>query len=97
MLGKIPVQEGTLAPTVGPQHHIVRQVHAAHKAHAQPVLGHKGQVHALVLDGQGVQAQQLFPAAVVLDVADGAAFHHLQAGDGLQQLLLTGAGNTGHA
>ena len=104
--GGLPVYKGALVLPVGLEHHVVHHVHARHQAHAQPVFGHEGQGHAHLADLGGVLAHQLLPVSVhrhvvAGDVAVGvgrvvehaARLHMLQAGDGLQQLLLPRAGD----
>ena len=86
-----------MTPAEGAEHHVVRQVHVAYQAHAKPVLRHEGQGYAHLGNAQRVLAQKLFPLSVILHIADAAGLHRLQAGNGLQQLLLSAAGDAGNA
>ena len=86
-----------MALAEGTQHHIVRQVHGANQAHAQPVFRDEGQANAQTCNGRGVLSDELLFPAIILHIADGAGLGGLQTRNGLQKLFLTAAGNTGNA
>ena len=90
--GRGTIHKGALAIPVALQQHVVGHAHAGHQTHAQTVLGHKAHGDAQVDDGLGALAQN-----VLFLIKNRALLGGDQARDGLAQLLLTAAGNTGHA
>ena len=80
---------------IASEHHIIRHIHGAHKAHADTVLRHKRKAYAQFLDRNGIHLRQILPAAVVVIEKDLSALGNLQTGDSLQKLFLAASGNTG--
>ena len=90
----LSVGDHAAARAEGAQHHVVRQIHVAHQAHAEAILRNEGEGDAHFGDLHGIFPQQLFPGTVVLDIGDASALHRLEPRNGFQQLFLPAAGNT---
>ena len=94
----LPVYKKGLALAVAAQHHVIYNIHIAHQAHAQPVLRNKGEPNP-----QLANLHWRFVAQILGNAGGGVLVQNLparkglQAGNGLQQLALAAAGNTGNA
>ena len=95
--GDLSVGKEAAALSEGAEHHVVGEIHAADKTHAETVFRDKAERDAHLRDRKRILADKLFARAVVLNVADAAALDGLKSGDGLEQLLLAAAGDASNA
>ena len=97
VLRLFPLQEETLAAAVAAEHHIVHNVHIAHKTHTQPVLRHEGKPDTQLPDlHRCLVAQVVNLTGFGVVIENFALGQLLQTGNGLQQLPLSGTGNAGN-
>ena len=83
---------------VAAEHHVVNNVHIAHKSHAQTVLGNKRKTNAkLSYLQRSFVAQIVGFACFGIVVCNAAALDMLQSRNCLQQLALTAARDAGNA
>ncbi len=96
-VGVLAVEEHAPALFPGAEHHVSRHAHGPDQTHAQPVLGDEGHGDPGLANLHGSFAHKAGRRLPVRSVKDFSLTDQTEAGDGLQQLLLAGPGDAGHA